>query len=123
LNTTEFRNATNLYIAAMSLLIIALIPFAFSVRSIYLLLWRFKTDQKFFAWKHFMMLIVAGIILLGVIFVEAMGSLAHYVPSDTEIMIDNFVMWISSVGLILSVIGSFIAIVKGIMQMRRVKAG
>jgi hypothetical protein len=105
----------------MSLLIIALIPFAFSVRSVYLLLWRFKTDQKFFAWKHFMMLIVAGIILLGVIFVEAMGSLAHYVPSDTEIMVDNFVMWISSVGLIISVIGSFIAIVKGIMQMRRVK--
>ena len=116
-----FRARTSILVA-MSLLIIALIPFLFSVRSVYLLLWRFRTDQKFFAWKHFMILIVAGVILLGVVFVEAMGSLAHYVPSDTEIMVDNFVMWISSVGLIISVIGSLIAIVKGIMQMRSARA-
>lgn len=101
----------------MSLLIIALIPLIFTVRSFYLLTMRFKSDQKFFAWKHFLILLLAGVIFLGVIFVEAMGAMAHYVPNDTEIMIENLTLWFASIGLLLSVVGSLIAIIRGIMRM------
>jgi hypothetical protein len=103
----------------MIFLLAAFIPLAFCVRSMFLILWRFNKEQKFLAWKHLIIFILAGIVSLCVIFVEAMGAMAHYVPSDTDVIIDNLVMWFASICLILSLIGSLIAIVKGIIYLRR----
>ena len=113
------RSQANGYIrTAMSLLIIALIPLIFVCRSVFLLTMRFRKDQRFFALKHFLILIVAGVIFLGVIFVDAMGALAHHVPTETEIIINNLALWFATIGIFLSVVGSLIAIVRGIMNMR-----
>ena len=84
------------------------------LRSIFLLLFRFKKDNRWFAWRQLLCILIVGFISFSIVFLFAVGSTGHYVISDFEEKMGDLTMGIGLVTSILAFIGFFIAVIKGL---------
>jgi hypothetical protein len=95
----------------MVLLLFTIAILLLQVRSIFLLVFRFKSGKRF-AFIHFLIFTVTGLVSFGLLFLMAMASMAHYVPSDFEQAVDDIVLYMSFFGVGIPFAGCLVLIVR-----------
>jgi hypothetical protein len=103
----------------MILPVISIIPLFLILRSIFLVIWRYKPEEKFFPLVHLLIILFSGILSFCIMFLLALGSIGHSVPDDNEEMVIDWSFSSSMVAVLLGITGLLTTIFKWIVKSRQ----
>lgn len=96
----------------MLLLVATITLLLLTLRSLFLISFRYNAGKRSFALKHSAIFVGAGAIAFLVLMVLAIGSVSHHVASDTEMIMGNISLTLTMGIIAISSIGVIIVFIK-----------